>query len=331
VAVTRKKGIEPELERLESLVGRASGRSLTRLSEQELFELLRLYRFAATRISLYETEKRSPQAIANVRNLTARAHALLAASERSSRESWLARLGHFYFQSVPTTIRSEWKLILAAFVLLYGAAAVSWWAVSRDLDTAWSLLDPNMVSTEIDQLQETAPGQDFRGNFTFGKDASAHTAGWIMANNMFVGVISFASALVPPVYMYVLLSNGMMVGTYTAVAGHYGQAGSISSIMWCHGTLELQAIVLAGAAGLVLVRAWIAPRAWSRRHALKLEASTAWRLLAAVFPMLFFAGLIEGFVSPHVAHPVRMAVAITSGVALVTWVTLGGRKVVRAP
>jgi uncharacterized membrane protein SpoIIM required for sporulation len=321
----QSQAFEPELKRLADLVDKAQSRGLRQLTEHELFDLVRLYRFAATRISLYETERRSPQMIANVRNLTARAHALLAVSDKAGRESWIKRLGRFYFQTVPATIRAEWKLILAAFVLLYGTIGIAWWAVARDLDTAWTLLDANMLSHEIEQLQETPAGQDFRGNFTFGKDESARTSGLIMANNMFVGIVAFASALVPPAYMYILASNGLMVGTYVGVAGHYGQAGAISSILWCHGTLELQAIVIAGAAGLVLVRAWIAPRAWSRRHALKLEAANAWKLLAAVFPMLFFAGLIEGFVSPHVAHPARTAVAVTSGALLLIWILLGGR------
>lgn len=319
------KDIEPELRRLQGLVDRASSSGLGSLAEGELFELVRLYRFSSSRVSLYETEKRSPQVIAEVRNLTARAHGLLAPRETASREPFFRRISRFYLHVVPTTIRAEWKLILAAFVLLYGTAAISWVVVARDIDVAWSLLDPHAVANEIHQLQNTAPGAPFRGNFTFGEGESAHTAGWIMAHNMFVGTLAFASALVPPLYAYLLTMNGLMVGTYVGVAGHFGQAGAISSILWCHGTLELQAIVLAGAAGLVLVRAWIAPGAWSRRHALKLEAARAWKLLAAVFPMLFFAGLIEGFVSPHVEHPTRLFVAIASGIALVTWVALGGR------
>jgi len=326
VSETKKATGDSELKRLDELVARANSRGVASLAERELFELVRLYRFAATRVSLYETEKRSPELIADVRNLTARAHALLAPRELASKESFLSRVVRFYFQVVPQTIRAEWKLILASFVILYGVAAIAFFVVARDIDVAWSLFDANAVANEIDQLQNTAPGADFRGNFTFGKDESAQTSGLIMAHNMFVGVVAFASALVPPVYAYILATNGLMLGTYTGVAGHYGQAGAISSILWCHGTLELQAIVLAGAAGLVLVRAWIAPKAWSRRHALKLEAASAWKLLAAVFPMLFFAGLIEGFVSPHVAHPTRLFVAIASGVALVTWVALGGRE-----
>ncbi|MBL8859711.1 MAG: stage II sporulation protein M [Planctomycetes bacterium] len=329
MARIKDKGLEPELKQLEILLERSSRYGLAALSDKELFQMARLYRFAATRVSQYETEGRSLQLINSVRSLTARAHGLLAARGVAAREGLLQRIGRFYLHVVPTAIRSEWKLITASFVLLYGLAAIAWIAVARDLDTAWALFDPNVIASEIDQLQKTAPGEPFRGNFTFGLDASAPTSGLIMAHNMFVGVMFFAAALVPPVYVYVLATNGLMLGTYIGVAGHYDQAGAISSILWCHGTLELQAIVIAGAAGLVLVRAWVAPGAWSRRHALRLEGAKSWRLLAAMFPMLFFAGLIEGFVSPHVSHPTRVAVAIASGVILIAWIGLGGRGATR--
>ena len=58
---------------------------------------------------------------------------------------------------------------------------------------------------------------------------------------------------------------------------------------------------------------------------------TAWKLLAPVFPMLFVAGMIEGFVSPHAGFAVRVAVAVGTGAAMLGWVLLGGRKRPGAP
>ena len=119
--------------------------------------------------------------------------------------------------------------------------------------------------------------------------------------------------------------NALMLGTYTAVAGHWDQAHSILSILLCHGVLEIQAIVLAGTAGLVLVRAWVRPGAVTRRHALLIESRRALVLLAPTVPILVVAGLIEGFVSPHAPTEVRLTVAAVTGVLLLAWVLLGGR------
>jgi uncharacterized membrane protein SpoIIM required for sporulation len=325
VAKQRDRGLDPALKRLIELVDRARV-GLSALTDRELVELTRLYRYSATRLSLYETQGRSPELVAQVAALTARAHALLHGSHTARKDPWWRRFFLFFAEEVPRAIRGEWRLIAASFAIVYGIAAIAWIAVARDIDNAWSLLDPSMVANEIEQLESLEPGEAFRGNFTFGLGESAGTSSWIMSHNMFVGVIFFAAALIPPVYVLLLATNGLMLGTYTGVAGHYGQAGNISSILWCHGTLEIQALVLAGAAGLVLVRAWIAPGAWTRRHALRVEAARSWRLLAPVFPLLFFAGLIEGFVSPHAPLQVRLAVAVTSGLAMVGWAAFSGRR-----
>jgi uncharacterized membrane protein SpoIIM required for sporulation len=290
-------------------------------------ELPRLYRHACTVLARLEARGDDPVLQAEVRRLVGEAHGLqYRAAERRGPGATAAAALHFLAHEMPRTIRREWRLLALSFGLVYGLALLSYAAVRNDLDLAPTLLNPAMVEAEIEQLQETAEGEPFRGNFTFGLGQSPQTAGWIMLHNMGVGVAFFVSALFPPLYLLLLATNGLMLGTYTAVAGHWGQAGAISSILWCHGVLEIQAICLAGCAGLALVRGWIRPGPWSRSHALRLESQTAWRLLAPVFPMLFAAGLIEGFVSPHAPLAVRLATAISTGLMLLVWAFAGGRR-----
>lgn len=290
-----------------------------------LRELPQLYRFASTLVARLEASGEHPRLLRETRKLLVEAHALLYRDLDLDRRPWLERAALFLFQECPRTIRAEWRLLVVSLALLYGLAALSYFAVSADLDLAPSLLDPAMVEQEIEQLEATAEGEPFRGNFTFGLAESPTTAGWIMLHNMGVGVLFFTCALVPPLYFYVLCTNALMLGTYTAVAGHWGQAGAISSLLWCHGTLELQAIVFAGTAGLILIRSMIRPGARTRRTALARESRRSLRLLIPVFPMLFFAGIIEGFVTPHASIEVRLVTAVATGTLLLAWILLGGR------
>ncbi len=307
----------------------ANARELRRF-EGPLEELPRLYRHACSVLAKMESRAGDVRQREGVRALVARAHTVLFAAPRTragflARGGLLSRAWELLMRSSPRAIRSEWKLLLASFLGFYALATGSFLAVSGDLDLAYSLMDPQAVAGEIDQLNATPEGEPFVGNFDFGLGDSPRTAGWIMVHNMGVGVLFFASALLPPLYLLMLATNALMVGTYTAVAGHWGQAQSISSILWCHGTIELQTILLAGTAGAILVRALLAPGPWSRRHALTLESRQAWWVLAPVFPLLFIAGLIEGYISPHASPGVRLSIALASGLALVAWVTLGGR------
>ena len=326
----RRSEEEVRLDRLADLVRRAEGiggLGMSGMSERDLIELPRLYRFAASEIARRETtgEGAAGASVERTRALVARAHAVLHRELDREPQGFLARTVRFFASEVPRTIRGEWKVIATSFAIVYGLALVAYFVVARDIDYAWSLMSNEMVSQEIAQLEATAAGEPFRGNFTFGLGKSPHAAGWIMAHNMSAGVVFFGAGLVPPLFLLVLAVNGLMLGTYTAIAAHWGQAGAISSILWCHGVIEIQALVLAGAGGLVLVRAWIAPGPWSRGHAMALESRRAWKLLAPVFPMLFVSGMIEGFVSPHAGVAVRIAVAAGTGLALLAWVVLGGR------
>jgi uncharacterized membrane protein SpoIIM required for sporulation len=307
-------------------VARKAARSgVKSLTESEAAALPHLYRYAATRLARIETEGRDPSAARELRAQLARGHGLLFEGLERDPRGIVERIVDFYLREVPRTIRAEWRPLVASFVLVYGLAIAAYLAVRSDLDLAWSLLDPQAVATEIRQLRETAAGEPFRGNFTFGLGESPSAAGLIMAHNMSVGVVFFASGLIPPLFAMALGLNGLMLGTYIAVAAHWGRELEISSILWCHGTIEIQMFVLAGAAGLVLVRGLLMPGPWSRTHALRLGARRAWRLLAPVFPALFCAGLIEGFVSPHADTSTRMGVAVASGLALLGWALLGGR------
>ena len=60
-------------------------------------------------------------------------------------------------------------------------------------------------------------------------------------------------------------------------------------------------------------------------QALGRESRRAGTLLAPVFPLLFIAGLIEGFVSPHAPLEVRLGTAVLTGLLLLTWALAGGR------
>ncbi len=312
------------LGRLEDLLKR--GRQRRGLSDDDYLQLPRLYRLACSVVARQASGTSSPKLAREARALVSRAHTVLY-RHRHGAETNLARaLWNLFWVEAPRAIRAEWRLVATSLALVYGLALFAGIAVANDLDLAPSLLSPAVVENQIEQLEATAEGEPFRGNFTFGLGESPHTAGWLMAHNMGVSVIFFAAALIPPIYLLLLGLNALMLGTYTAVAWHWGQAGAISSILWCHGVLEIQSIVLAGTGGLVLIRAWVLPGPWSRRHAMQLESRRAIRLLAPVFPLLFCAGMIEAFVSPHAPFEVRIATAVGTGILLLSWVLFAGRE-----
>lgn len=314
------------LRRLRTILTSARGRGLRALQKEELLELPRLYRFASSLFARLETRGDDPGTLEETRQVVARAHALLYRDLDKSTESLLQRLYRIFLVDSPRALRAEWRLLVLMLLLFYGLALVSYIAVAGNLELAFTLFDADMIANEIEQLRGTAEGEPFRGNFNFGWEESPGSAGWLMAHNIGVSIFFFAVGMVPPLFLWVLSTNGLMLGSYLGVASHWDQAAEISSILWCHGVLELEAIVLAGMAGLILIRAWIAPGVWSRAHAMKLESRRALLVLAPVFPMLVCAGLIEGFISPHAPTFIRIGVAVLTGTLLLSWFFFAGRS-----
>src|SRR5262249_20908938 len=116
------------------------------------------------------------------------------------------------------------------------------------------------------------------------------------------------------------------LGTLGGLTWNHGYFRDFNSLILTHGVLELSAICIAGGAGLLLGWALIAPGARPRRGALRLAAGDAFGLLGGSCMILVAAGIIEAHVTPHFSQPVRWSVAILSGLALVAYLTLAGRK-----
>ena len=70
-----------------------------------------------------------------------------------------------------------------------------------------------------------------------------------------------------------------------------------------HGALELPAVLLAGAAGLLLGRGLLFPGYLPRRDSLRLAGAQGVQLLLGTIPLLIVAGVVEGFISPTDLDP----------------------------
>ncbi len=314
-----------KLQELRELLARSRGRQQRELSERELRSLPQLYRFASSLYARLETQGGDQGTLDQTRDLLRRAHGVLYRAAGQDQRAWYRRLLQILAVDSPRALRAEWRLLSFTLLMFYSVAVAAYFAVAGNLELAFSLFHPGMVANEIAQLEATPVGEAFRGNFTFEHGESSMFAARIMAHNIGVCVMLFAAGLALPLYIYMLTTNALMLGVYTAVAAHWNQTAAISSILWCHGVLEIQAIIISGMAGIILLRAWIAPGPWSRAYAMKLELPRALHILVPALSMLILAGLIEGYVSPHAPTSVRLAMAILTGLALLAWLFFAGR------
>src|SRR5260370_9768326 len=148
---------------------------------------------------------------------------------------------------------------------------------------------------------------EITGQFGPGGGAAAQaTVGALFArfglyvwNNVSIAFRTFAGGVVVGVgSLFFLVYNGVVCG---AVASHIHQVGfdrAFYAFVIGHGAFELTAIVLAGACGLRLGLAGLAPRPLRRSRSLLDAAGATVPLLYGFTAMLLVAALLESFSSP---------------------------------
>ena len=106
----------------------------------------------------------------------------------------------------------------------------------------------------------------------------------------------FASGLV-------LLFNGIMMGVFQTFC--FQQQVGVESLLavWLHGTLEISAIIVAGAAGFALGNGWLFPDTYPRGYAFKTGAKRGLKIVVGTTPILVIAGLIESFLTRYTHAP----------------------------
>ncbi|VXC92550.1 conserved membrane hypothetical protein [Pseudomonas sp. 8Z] len=238
-----------------------------------------------------------------------------------------AQIARFFLSGFPQLVRSEWRFVGAASLLFFGSLILMGLLTYLFPELIYSLVDPSQVSS-----MERMYDPDARRIGRFGERDSGDDwmmFGFYIMNNIGIAFQTFASGLLLGLgSLFFLLFNGLMIG---AVAGHLTRIG-YSETFWSfvvgHGAFELTAIALAGAAGLKLGWALLAPGRLRRGEALRQAAGKAVQLVAGVILFLLLAAFIEAFwSSTTVATPqIKYIVGAALWALVLGYLCLVGRR-----
>jgi len=73
--------------------------------------------------------------------------------------------------------------------------------------------------------------------------------------------------------------------------------------IWMHGTLEISAIIIAGAAGITMGKGWVFPGTLSRLKSFQISARRGLKIMMGLVPIFIIAGFIEGYITRHTELP----------------------------
>lgn len=301
-----------------ALADRAARRGLDSLDASELPDFAARYREVAADLARARTYKAPAPVRYQLERMVAAGHNALYRDERKTG----ARIWEIIMRECPAAVLQAWRYVLIG-ILAFATPTVAGYVLLRDRpELSQEVLPEGMLRRAEAGAERMAAGQ---GYYEANPGSQPMEATFIISNNVRVAFMCFAGGALLGIGAVILLAfNGLSIG---ATFGHFanlGLSGYLGTFVLGHGTLELFAICVAGAAGLMLGRSMIAPGQLTRGEALVINARVAVRMVGAVVFMLVVAGTIEGFVSTGTGgFGYRAALAAASLVVLILYLLNG--------
>jgi uncharacterized membrane protein SpoIIM required for sporulation len=122
----------------------------------------------------------------------------------------------------------------------------------------------------------------------------------ITLHNIQVSLTMVALGLLTSIFpAFNLGYTGIMLGSFFAFMIVHGQGAHAIPVVMLHGTIELSAIVIAGAGGIILGNSFMFPGTYSRLESFKTGAKKAIKIAVGLIPFFVVAGFIESFITRY--------------------------------
>ncbi|KMT54355.1 stage II sporulation protein M [Pseudomonas fildesensis] len=237
-----------------------------------------------------------------------------------------ANLLSFVLADFPRLVREQWHFVLIASLLFFGSLVGIALLVYLFPDLIYSIVSPQQVAemqsmydpdaSRLGRVAERASSEDWM------------MFGYYVMHNIGIAFQTFAAGLLFGLgSVFFLIFNGLIIG---AISGHLTEIGygqTFWSFVIGHGAFELSAIALAGAAGLQLGWALIAPGHLTRGESLRLAARKSVQMLCGVMVFLLIAAFIEAYwsSSTSIAPWVKYLVGAGLWLLVAAYLTFTGR------
>jgi uncharacterized membrane protein SpoIIM required for sporulation len=280
---------EPEWQQLEGILQVAEGKSVRALSDGDLLALPVLYRGALSSLSVARETSLDLELVTYLEGLCARAYFFVYGVRSRPGSKLLDFLAHGW----PQAVRRVWRESLLALVLMAIGAVAGYLLVAGDPEWYESLMGQMAQGRDFD-----ASDQELRSILYDSQGTNELTvfASFLFTNNAGVSLMAFALGFAFGVPTAMLLVHNLtMLGALMALYASRGMEVELAGWLSIHGTTELFAILLAGAAGFHIGWSVVFPGEDSRLAAATRSGKTAATVMVGVIAMLMVAAILEGF------------------------------------
>lgn len=302
----------PAWQEFEKLLAAASQRGWKPVDAEQAERFSQLYREVCHDLSLVQSRGWGQRLTRYLNGLVSRGHNSFYSTDPFP---WGA-IGRFLGMGFPRLFRRNISYFVAACLLFFGPFAVTWAVVQRDPDLALRVVpleQLQMAQAMYPKVDPAEAGSSFKGA-SERLDSRNEMAGFYTKHNAGIAFDCFGRGVAFGLgTIYTLLFNGIFLGTTFGYLVGTGHGTRLLLFAISHGSFELVAIAVAGAAGLMLGDSLLRPGQRTRLESLRDRGLEAVQLALGAGVMLFVAALIEAYWSPS---DIPDALKVSGGVCL---------------
>ena len=225
------------------------------------------------------------------------------------------RIWSFWQYELPYLFRLYHRHFLYAFLFFLTFCAIGALSAKYDETFIRLILGDAYVNMTNENIEKGDP-------FGVYKSSDQFTMFFNIAfNNIRVSFAAYVMGAFFSIGVVLLLfQNGLMLGSFEYYFFSHGLGFRSITVIFIHGTLEIWAIVIAGAAGLILGNSILFPGTYSRSVSILKGGRDGLKIVVGLVPVFLTAAFFEGFVTRYANMPLWLSLSIlTASLSFITW------------
>ncbi len=233
--------------------------------------------------------------------LASSAHLKIYKTKKESKNRFVT----FFKSEFPLLFYNYQKQLVIAFSVFLFFFFVGIFSASENIDFVRLILGDSYVNMTLENIEKGDPMAVYK------QANELDMASYITFNNVRVAVFAFVLGLLFSIgTLYIMMQNGIMLGSFTYFFYHYDLLWESSRTIWIHGTIEISVIIIASCAGMVAGNGLLFPKTYTRLESFKRSFKDGLKIMLSTVPFFFVAGFLEGFVTRHTEMPDWLALLI---------------------
>ncbi|MDR1455555.1 MAG: stage II sporulation protein M [Tannerella sp.] len=272
--------------RLESVVDRASEEHPERLADA--------YMEITSDLSFSQSHYPHSRITVYLNNLASALHHSLY----GNRKEPASRIAAFWKTEVPRVMYASRKELSYSLLVFLVSAAIGCLSTLNDDLFPRLIMGDGYIDMTLDNISRGEPMAVYA-------DRSPLSMFFlILINNVRASFVVFLLGLLSGFGTgAALFYNGVMIGTFQTFCFQQHVGMESLPAIWLHGTLEISALVVAGAAGFALGNGWLFPGTYPRGYAFRRGAMRGLKIAVGTVPFFILAAFIESFLTRHTGIP----------------------------